>query len=735
MSGAAGTARRELPVPLNGRAGGRRTFSRVVLVAGTALSLSTASLHAQTDHAKPDQAQADAAPDTVHHEPGAPTPSALAELVLGRFASGPVEAFDSVYPYADARSLVVSARRQEIPLRAAAARVVRVDGDSATLLLAGYPEFDNSGDETIYARLFSGIYRAARDPRGWHLVQRIPPDRDNRIHHQTLDVTVTPGRGLLVRDTLAIAVAGDNGFWVYLNHGARLQELTLDGGPATHVLSGGLLWVEAPPSASATLVIAYDIDVARDSLASPNSGRFTDDYGHVRAQYFWHPFFDFHSAGDRSPLHLTVRIPDAYHLVTGLPQTDTVAEGVRVVAASSREEADALTLMYDRDWEPTRHRLGSGVLDLMLPQDFEPSPDSVAAAVQHAYRVLSGRFGEPHSPYLAVANGRARGSGGWEFRSNDLIAGSGSRARSSRAGSLPRTWLGHEVAHGWTHPTGPGANTLSEGWAVFAEWVILTEQYGSEAVEGYWEHYRNLYDAGDYEGRVSILEDPNNAGIAYRKGAWVFWMLHQLLGEDAFAAGLRRYMAIPRGEPAGMEEFTRALSDAAGWDLSGFLQPWLEEKHIPDLRWRLEEERLIVEQHGPLFTLPLEMQLATSSGPVRRTLHLAQRADTLDVRELGAVTDMRLDPERRFLLRRHRGDVVRLELRAPDASRVRVTGDFAGSPVEAKRFGDLWRVELSLAEGRYVVYGWEVDGEYRPPEGDDVVIVSARRPLAESQAR
>ena len=38
----------------------------------------------------------------------------------------------------------------------------------------------------------------------------------------------------------------------------------------------------------------------------------------------------------------------------------------------------------------------------------------------------------------------------------------------------------------------------------------------------------------DYDGKVSILEDESNGGVSYSKGAWVFRMLNEAVGEEAF---------------------------------------------------------------------------------------------------------------------------------------------------------------------------------------------------------
>jgi len=110
------------------------------------------------------------------------------------------------------------------------------------------------------------------------------------------------------------------------------------------------------------------------------------------------------------------------------------------------------------------------------------------------------------------------------------------------------------------------------------------------------------------------------------------------------------------------------------------------------------------------FDLPLDVALTTGNGVVRRAVHLTRRAGTTDVSALGTVSEVRVDPDHHFLIRRHWGDTARFELVAPDAKSVELIGGFMSKPVAAVREGDVWRVTLPLTEGRYV-YQWRVDGK------------------------
>lgn len=637
------------------------------------------------------------------------TPGELARDVASRFAAGAAERFDSVYPFERGAGMVRFAASRGLARRATVAHVVRAEGDTAVILLGGHVEFGNSGNETGYATGYSGLYAARRTPVGWRLVSRILPSATGRIRSQALGVALEPGRGLAVDDTMDVEVRGANGFAVHLNHRAAVAAVRVNGRAVRHQAGGGILWVPAREGPT-RIIIRYTLDVARDSAADPNAGRFAAPFGHVRGEYFWHPRFDTES-GAGTAFRIMVRAPAAYHVAADVPQNARVAGGVRVVRAASAGPTSSLSLFYDREWCVTERRVGGFRFVSFATPGFTPSADSLAVEFERAYRLLAGIFGTPRGGYIAVVQGRAREGAGWLFRSNDALVAAERGGVFLVGHPAPRAYFGHEVAHGWTNPTGEAARFLSEGWATFAESLLLRAGYGVEVERTFWERSRNLYEIGGYEGRSRIRGDQGD--LSYHKGAWIFRMLRDAVGDSAFTRGMRAYMSIPIGQPAGVEELAAALSRASGRDIASFLRPWVEEAVIPDVDAHAEGERIVITQRGPVFQLPLELEIHTASGaPVRRTIWLARAADTVVVP--GAeLLDVHVDPEHRLLLRRRRGEVVRFEHTAPGAERVMLRGNLSSAEIPAVRDGEQWSVTLPLTEGRYA-YSWVVDGNATP---------------------
>lgn len=705
-------------------------------------------------------ASAAAGQSSVTH--GAPTPDSLARLVMTRFATGAPEAFDSVYPDPLGREVVRAAAQQRSLRRDDLHRVVWQSPDRAVLLLAGtvYPSRERplpldaaaGGDEANRVRRFSGLYEATNAEGTWTLTRQLPIDTLNHIRAQTIHATVTPGQGLESVDTLTLDIGSPYGFTARFNNAARLASMQLDGKPVAFDFGGGVFWFAARPKRGARLVMRYALtesrlagarDTTRQQAANdaPAFGAYHNTDG-------WLPFFGYDSGNHFARIMATVRIPAAYRLTTSLPQTESVANGVRTVIGRSIHPAFIVALAFDRDWRvetsTVRTAVGPVRVETFLTPDFRFSHDTLAKVVRRVYDLLGRRFGEPQAPsrYIALVANRALGRGGFSVRMNNLVVSGAGATRLDEPVLAPSYVLAHEISHGWTmSASGFAANMLQEGWATFAEGTLLGDVFGAAAERAFWERNRTSYTTGleragigaGFEGKQSILGSPDNGRIHYTKGSWVFRSLEHALGQAVFDRGMREYIALrEQGKPAGYEEFIAAMSHASGRDMTPFILPWLAGTYVPDVEARVEAQRVIVSQNQPdlVFDLPLDLALVTASGDtVRRAVRLTHRADTLDVSDAGTVRDVRVDRDHHFLLKRHYGEMVRFELPAsvaPNAKTVELTGNFLGKPFPATRQGDAWVAELPLTEGRYI-WQWRVDGAM---PNDEATLAAATSPAS-----
>jgi Peptidase family M1 domain len=667
---------------------------------------------------------------------GAPTPDSLVHVVLARFANSSVDAFDSVYPDPVGRMVVQRAVEGKSTREGGLGRVLSVHGDRAVLLITGTVHegkgrgLSTGGDETNTARRFSGLYEAHRSGDQWRLVRQIPFDTLNVIRTQTLHVEIVPGTESRIVDTLGVTIGNPYGLALRLNNAARITRVTLDGRPGDYAFGGGVLWIHAPKRVSARLrsrlALTYSIPAESDSVKA---------YGAMHNTDAWHPFFNYDSGNDLAPITVTATIPAEYQLTTTVPQTERVENGKRIVHGVSGRPQFLLALIYDRDWKPGMTTVNGLHFETFLPPDFRFSRDTLARVAGREYAYLRRRFGEPKNPtnYQAAVEDREIHGSGFAVRMNDAAV-SGDHATFLDDPNLgPSYAYAHEISHMWTmNASGPAANFLREGWATYAEALMLGLTYGPDMERAFWERNETGYFAGKrFEGKMSILGNPDNGRIHYTKGSWILRGLNAALGDSVFDRGMREYIARCGLGPDGYEELIAAMSHAAGHDMGAFIMPWLKGKYVPDVDATVNAGRLIVTQSQPdiIFDLPLDIELTSASGVVRRSVHLTTHADTLDISELGAISRVRVDPDHKFLLRPHYGETVTFALVAPEAKSVELT--MSQAPIPATRVGDRWTVTRALPEGRYV-YLWRVDGT---PPSDDVALAAVKSGASDSTAR
>jgi hypothetical protein len=577
------------------------------------------------------------------------SPQDLARTVVKRWAGTSQEDFTAVFPFREGRDAFSEMAQAQFDRIGGLAKVVRTGSGRAVLLISGVPVMENSGDATIESLGFSGLYEAREEGARRALAGRIRLDNEGQILAQRLSVHVRPADGIDVDDRMHIRVRGDNGFAERLNYRANVRQVKADKTSVKYLFAGGLLWVDLPPG-EIELTITYSIAV-EEGPNETNSGCFLRKAGHVRSQYFWHPFFDFSSAGDQAEFKIQARIPKEYKLSTSLPQTERIEGAERVVDGKTIRPTFALTLSYDRDWNIATEQIGGLRLELFLTPEFKPSPTAVVQEFRSVYSLLSSRFGTPKADYFGIVQARSIQGNGWLFASNQVVVAAGWPRTFSTKDGFPRAFLGHEIGHLWTNGSGAAANFLGEGWATYVESIVLAHKFGADTVKEFWKKEAEDYFRDD-DSKVSILEDESNGGVSYSKGAWVFRMLNEAVGEEAFQKAMTEYSSLSLAQAAGWEVLAECFQrqGVRGFDARAFLTPWLMEKSAPGLTAETRGDRVILHEAEPLFILPVTIEATTAKGIERRTNWIREEETAFSFD--GEVSNPRVDPDGLLLLRR-----------------------------------------------------------------------------------
>jgi len=569
------------------------------------------------------------------------------------FENGDIEDIKLNFPLVEQQQLILAMQKGKYKRNKGRSEIIKIYTDSALVLLTGTFIIGNSGDETDYSNVYSGIYVFKPVNGVWKMSSKIPIDRLNRLKSHHLDFNVDPLKATIaVRDTMEIVTVEKHGFLVALNHKAKIIEVLLNRKKVNFIFDGGVLWLASQQGLKGKLILAYTLNVDQDSK-NENSGYFDANFGHLRDQFYWHPFFNFSSSNDLADFHIRASIPSSYHMSAGIAQTEQVVGNQRIINAKSAYPTFALSLYYDSEWTVTTLNKGDYKLQIFGNTNFKPVPDSLYQSFSETYELLSERFGKPQGNYLSIVQNRSKNFPIWLNRSNDMIvAGNQGSYMITNKAKSPQAPFGHEVAHAWTRPIGPATNFLREGWASFAESYLLGKMYGDTTVKRFFANYKTIYFNNGFDGKTSLWEDSGNSGISYYKGVWVFYMLRNQLGSATFDKGLKTF--IQSQKPMDIAYFIKCLSDVAGKDLKPVIEPWLKSKQVPHVNKILKGNELLIEQEGDVFIFPLEVSLLLKDGnTVLQSFTISKNKQSFKLNGFSTedVSSITLDPSNKLLIK------------------------------------------------------------------------------------
>ena len=226
--------------------------------------------------------------------------------------------------------------------------------------------------------------------------------------------------------------------------------------------------------------------------------------------------------------------------------------------------------------------------------------------------------------------------------------------------------VAHELVHQWFGDLMTckdwGELWLNESFATYFANVWRAHDLGPE--EAAWARYREAqrYKGEDKQYRRSIVNYQYNAphhmfdNHSYPKGARVLHMLRFVLGEEGFWAAIRRYTEINQFRTVETADFRIAIEDATGQGINWFFDQWLYHGGHPEyeVNWRWDQatksvvlsvrQTQTVDETTPLFKMPIEIEIGTSSGSDMRRIEVSRAEETFHFQLANRPTRVCFDP-------------------------------------------------------------------------------------------
>jgi len=236
------------------------------------------------------------------------------------------------------------------------------------------------------------------------------------------------------------------------------------------------------------------------------------------------------------------------------------------------------------------------------------------------------------------------------------------------------TSLGHEILHNWW---GNGVyvdwahGNWSEGLTTFMADYTFKEREGVEAARetrlAWLRDFASVPADQDIPLRQFTARTHQVRQIVgYDKGAFLFLMLRDLLGEPAFDAGVQRFWREQQFRQASWADLERAFAQGSGRDLGPYFEQWLSRRGAPSLRIErasLEQVpsgyriRLTLLQSDPAYQLRVPVVVTTASGSERHVLDAARTRQDFVLQVGVRPLSLAIDPDFRLFRRLEPGEL------------------------------------------------------------------------------
>ena len=213
----------------------------------------------------------------------------------------------------------------------------------------------------------------------------------------------------------------------------------------------------------------------------------------------------------------------------------------------------------------------------------------------------------------------------------------------------PEDVIAHELFHHWFGDLVTCESwsnlPLNESFATYGEYLWFEAEYGRAKADIHLqvdlENYLDEFNGGKAENMIRFHYDVPLDMFdrhSYSKGGRILHMLRKYVGDEAFFAGLKKYLNDNAYRPAEIHHLRLALEEITGEDLNWFFNQWFLSSGHPQLTVEysyndsLKQQVIHVKQNQnlelfPLYKLPIDVDLYYSNNRVERQRIVIDKAD------------------------------------------------------------------------------------------------------------
>lgn len=386
------------------------------------------------------------------------------------------------------------------------------------------------------------------------------------------------------------------------------------------------------------------------------------DNGYLMYAARWFPFHDY--AADRATSEISISIPAGY-TVAGYSDTPVTNTGGKYRFVNTKP-ALVGNFAYDRYTNKTL-RFGEYELQFFTKAANDQLVAQYGETLGRAFEFYTKRYGTPDSGKKFIVAQIDDDS--LEFYSAPGMIFIAQR-NFDQSRELTSERLQREAAYQWWGLS-VGLKSfddawLSQGLAEYSAFALRESTMTGAQLENLRREL--LEKALTFDQTASLLRAPSALDdqstayqyIMYAKGAMVYKLLRDTLGEQKFNQLLRGFLDKYRGKNASIEDFEKYTSETAGKNMRYFFARWVEGTGVPEFKAdyliiRTRSGKFItrgtVRQNYDNLHLPLEIQLRSEGGDGLKTVqvNIDEASADFNIESDGKPLELIIDPNYRIL--------------------------------------------------------------------------------------
>ena len=394
--------------------------------------------------------------------------------------------------------------------------------------------------------------------------------------------------------------------------------------------------------AGGPLVIEYRARLQAPEDAGPGGGFLGAAGGFLPAGAAWYPR---QPQAEPAPVRLEVRVADGHRVVASGSWRSSDADDDGMRREVFEHPGGRALALASGPWEEGRSETADGVeVRTLFPAELE---DAFGATYREKTVEYLERFSDRIGPYafdsFTVAASPA--PVGLAFSGFTLLG-----ERVIPLPFIPHTSLGHEVLHNWWG-TGVYADRRQGNWTeglttFMADYRFAEERGEARDERGQWlRDYAALPAGEDYPHGEFVGGNAGADRIAgYHRGAMLWRMLEDRIGEETLHAGLADFYAEYRYREAAWPDLIAAVDAATEDDLEPFFEQWIGRVGAPRLAlenpaaredadgWHVTARLAQADAGHPWrVRVPLVVEFAEDEGRETHWVDLEEAATDLDL--------------------------------------------------------------------------------------------------------